>query len=296
MIAYLLLVHQHPNQFKKLFQAIHHPDNVYLIHVDKKTPMPVYLEIEAFLNDYSNASFLERKITNWGGYSLVDAHLRGMDVLLKTSMKWQYFINLSGQDFPLKTQAYIHDYLKGHPYTDFMALHDQRLERPESINRIENYVFETGPAITSVGPTRKNSYLSDVTPYVGSPWLILSRKFCDFVVNHPDTDRFKTFYKNTLMADEGFFPTVLMNTGYQNKVLLQDDAREVNRVPSPDDVAPRSLPYTMADAALLGQSEKLFAHKFDETVDADIIDVLAAQIASANQVTPPLVDEPLPLA
>ncbi len=34
--AYLILVHRFPQQFMRLFRAIYHPNNYYLIHVDKR--------------------------------------------------------------------------------------------------------------------------------------------------------------------------------------------------------------------------------------------------------------------
>lgn len=37
MIAYLILVHRYPDQFKRLFRAIYHDSNHYLIHVDKRS-------------------------------------------------------------------------------------------------------------------------------------------------------------------------------------------------------------------------------------------------------------------
>ena len=35
-IAYFILVHRFPEQFKRLFKAIYHPENHYLIHIDLK--------------------------------------------------------------------------------------------------------------------------------------------------------------------------------------------------------------------------------------------------------------------
>src|SRR3546814_10625667 len=37
MIAYLILVHRYPDQFKRMFQAIYVPGNHYVIHVDKSS-------------------------------------------------------------------------------------------------------------------------------------------------------------------------------------------------------------------------------------------------------------------
>ncbi len=36
-IAYFILVHHFPRQFKRLFKAIYHPENHYLIHTKKQT-------------------------------------------------------------------------------------------------------------------------------------------------------------------------------------------------------------------------------------------------------------------
>ncbi|WP_373433488.1 beta-1,6-N-acetylglucosaminyltransferase [Vibrio anguillarum] len=79
MIAYLILVHRYPDQFKRLFHAIYHPNNHYVIHVDKTSGKEISDEITLFLNDYQNAEILESENALWGGYipnQLEDAGLR----------------------------------------------------------------------------------------------------------------------------------------------------------------------------------------------------------------------------
>jgi len=45
----------------------------------------------------------ERYATIWGGASLLQAHLTFMKALLKmTDWKWDYYINLSETDYPIK--------------------------------------------------------------------------------------------------------------------------------------------------------------------------------------------------
>ena len=110
VIAYLLLVHRYPEQFKRLFKAIYDPRNHYVVHVDKNSGPELASEIRAFLLPYGNADMLDGKKALWGGYSLVEAELRGMERLLQMG-DWSHFINLSGQDFPLKTQKQIIAYL-----------------------------------------------------------------------------------------------------------------------------------------------------------------------------------------
>jgi len=40
--AYLILVHRYPQQFMRLFRAIYHPNNHYLIHLDKSAGGATY--------------------------------------------------------------------------------------------------------------------------------------------------------------------------------------------------------------------------------------------------------------
>ncbi|MFM7968035.1 beta-1,6-N-acetylglucosaminyltransferase [Aeromonas sp. A-5] len=96
MIAYLILVHRYPDQFKRLFKAIYHHSNHYLIHVDKRSGPELQQEIADFLTDYPNAAMLPSKNALWGGYSLVDAELRGIAALLEHHHRGE---PLSAQDF-----------------------------------------------------------------------------------------------------------------------------------------------------------------------------------------------------
>lgn len=277
MIAYLVLVHRYPNQFKRLFKAIYHPDNYYLIHVDKRSGLKLQKTIRDFLSHYPNASMMISKNALWGGYSLIDAELRGIQQLLKIGQDWEFFINLSGQDFPLKSQSDIKKFLEKNRGTDFMKVINQREFRFDTLYRIENYVIEFGNKILRT--FFKRPYLTDVTPYIGNQWVILSRKFCEFVSDSPEVVRFKKFYRNTFIPDEGFFQTVIMNTSYKAKI-INDDKRTIDWVPS-GTIKLRPRDFTTKDAKLLLSSKNLFARKFDENVDGKILGILESKVFCA---------------
>ncbi|TRZ53104.1 hypothetical protein D4R99_01440, partial [bacterium] len=57
-IAYFILVHRFPEQFKRLFKALYNPENHYLIHLDKKTGIGIYEDIKDFLTDFPNTYIL----------------------------------------------------------------------------------------------------------------------------------------------------------------------------------------------------------------------------------------------
>lgn len=276
MIAYLILVHRYPGQFKRLFRAIYHPAHYYLVHVDKRSGVGLQTEIQDFLSGFPNTSLLKSQSTLWGGYSLVNTELRGIEELLKIGSEWEFFINLSAQDFPLKSQTYIRDFLSRNIGKDFIKVANQSRFRPDTLSRIENYITESGDSMLST-PILKRPFLRGVTPYIGNQWMILSRKFCEFVSYSPEVERFKRFYRHTFIADEGFFQTVIMNTSYKGTI-VNDDKRTIVWVPM-GTIKLRPRDFTSKDADFLRASQGLFARKFDETVDAGILSILESNLS-----------------
>jgi hypothetical protein len=267
-IAYFILVHRFPDQFKRLFKALYHPENHYLIHLDKKASIEIYDDIKDFLTDFPSTYILESENVVWGGYSMVQAELNGMNYLLKLNLEWDFFINLSGQDYPLKSQKIIREYLTKNKGNNFLKIADQLAVRPETMNRIENHFTETADGFSDI--TYKRAYLKDVVPYIGGQWMILTRQCCEFICNSGEAKKFEDYYKNTLIADESFFQTVLMNTSFDG-VLINDDKRAIIWIPD-GDIKLRPKTFTEDDVKFLLEGDNLFARKFDDNIDANIID------------------------
>lgn len=274
MIAYFILVHHHPEQFKRLFETIYDPANHYLVHIDKNSGPEMDADIRDFLQDFPNSAVLQGQNALWGGYSLVDAELRGMAQLLKMDANWEFFINLSGQDYPLKSQAHIAEFLSRHRGKEFIKVLDQRKVRPETMSRVGKYVIEFQKRIFNTYLSRP--FLKNASPYIGNQWKIVGRRFCEFVCHDPQAARYKSFYKNTFIADEGFFQTVMMNTQEHGEI-VNDDLRMIDWVPD-GDIKLRPRTFTVDDSRDLLASDCLFARKFDATVDADILDVIDAHL------------------
>ncbi len=276
MIAYFLLVHRFPEQFKRMFRAIYTPGNSYLVHVDKSSGSALASDIAAFLAPYQGVEILPARRALWGGYSLVEAELRGMARLLQMSPTWEYFINLSGQDFPLKSQAYIQDYLAAHADTQFMRCADQQVVRPDTMNPVSHIFIEAFQRIFRTRIARR--FPVNATPFIGTQWKVVSRRFCDFVCHDPLAVRFKRFYRRSLIADEGFFQTVMMN-GFARAAVVDDDLRTIDWVPD-GDIKLRPRTFTARDATRLKLSPDLFARKFDMNEDSEIFDILERHLAT----------------
>lgn len=272
-IAYLVLVHRLPEQFKRLFKAIYEPSNFYLIHIDKKANQEIGAEVKDFLKEYPNVQILKSEKVVWGGYSMVQAELDGMNYLLNMSVEWDYFINLSGQDYPLKSQTIIKEFLSKNNGKSYIKVADQEKSRPETMNRIENYFEELEDKISD--ESHKRGFMKDVIPYIGGQWMILTRTCCEFICNSTEVKKFETYYFNTLIADESFFQTVLMNTSFDG-ILVDDDKRAIIWIPD-GDIKLRPKTFTKNDSGFLQTGDHLFARKFDDNVDSQVINDIADQ-------------------
>lgn len=269
-IAYLILVHRLPQQFKRMFVALYDSENYYLINIDKKADATIGEDIRGFLKDYTNVSILTSENVTWGGYSMVQAELDGIKYLLNEDINWEYFINLSGQDYPLKSQEIIRNYLTNNKDKNFIKIANQKNIRPETMNRIEHYYEEAND--NSVTSTHKRPYLDNVTPYIGGQWMILTRKCCEFISTSSEVKKYEDYYANTLIPDESFFQTVLMNSSFDG-TLVNNDKRAIIWV-ADGDIKLRPKTYTDADYDFLVIGENLFARKFDDDVDEKIINRL----------------------
>lgn len=267
-IAYMILVHNFPEQFKRLFKAIYDPENYYLLHIDKKASSYLQKELKAFLQSYSNVFVVSNRSIVFGGYSIVQAELDGMRYLLKVGLDWDYFINLSGQDFPLRSQKVIREYLAENKGRNYIKIVDQKLKRVNSMNNLHYYFEESGSDIFQ--QANKRSYLENVIPYTGGKWMILSRECCSFICNNGEVKKYENFYRNTFNAHESFFQTVLMNTSF-NGPLINDDKR-INVSISKERNNGSAILIT--DSPFLSTNENIFARKFDDNTGSNIFKML----------------------
>ena len=90
--------------FERLLRAIYRPQNTYCISLDHSSKPVVQAVVRAIAECFDNV-FLPVQLVDveWGKYSLLEAELVCMEELLLRYKKWKYFINLTGQEFPLKS-------------------------------------------------------------------------------------------------------------------------------------------------------------------------------------------------
>jgi len=103
-LAFSIVMFRDVELFERLLRAVYRPQNFYCVHVDKKSASSVHKAVAAIASCFSNV-FIAPSIIDvqWGTYTVLEPELICMKALLSRSRKWRYFINLTGQEFPLKT-------------------------------------------------------------------------------------------------------------------------------------------------------------------------------------------------
>jgi hypothetical protein len=288
-LAVLLLTHRNPDQVCRLLKAIYRPSDRYVLHVDRKAPSQVHLTIRNATSGLLNVDVLPSRAVRWGGRSMVEVELTAIQRLLQRADDWSHFINLSGQDFPLRPVAAMEDELQQNPGRNYMEFF-----RPRSMPWTwQNPAFRAGsPEFSRTEsrvdrfyvdwPLRRHAMLplpfvrrtfpSGFTWYGGSQWKVLSREACRYISERPEAQRLWRFYRNTFIPDESFFQTALLNSPLR-ATIVNDSRRLVQW--NPDVVT-----FTEEHVDLLTRSDAWFARKFDERVDGRILGFLEQRLGS----------------
>lgn len=113
-IAFSIIMYRSVEQFERLLRAVYRPHNYYCIHVDVKSSSTVRTAVRAIANCFQNVFLLSEAFdVKWGRISVLQPDLACMKRLLEYP-SWKYFINLAGEDFPLKTNSEIVQILRAY--------------------------------------------------------------------------------------------------------------------------------------------------------------------------------------
>lgn len=266
-IAYFIMVHQRPEAFKTLLEKIYTRDQFYLIHIDRKASAETTEVIQDYVVQYPNVYILESMNIVSGGFSMIQAELNAMEFLLNASKHWDYLINLSGEDLPLRSQQIIRQFLTVNAGRNYIFYYDQKFYRPDTLQRIQNHFTELTHRISSL--IYKRDFMRGVIPYIGGKWFIFTRETCSFLSNNEKVMDFEDYYLHTLLPAESFFQTVLMNTDF-NDIIVNDDKRATFNPPliGKDNYYSQFLKF-------LAESNSLFINKVCDLTNERIIECVA---------------------
>ena len=101
-LAFSILMYRDVEQVERLLRVIYRPHNYYCIHVDSKSKKDIYNRMEYIASCFKNVFMCSVRFkVKWGAFSILQPEVQCMKQLLVYS--WLYFINLTGMEFPLRT-------------------------------------------------------------------------------------------------------------------------------------------------------------------------------------------------
>ena len=236
-VAYSIVVHKNPVQLERLIRAIYWPQNTYCIHVDKKAPSDLYKYVTHLSNCFQNVIMTKQEDVVYGSYTRLKADLNCMQDMLRHNKKWKYLINLTGQEFPLKTNREIVKILQiynGSNDIEGMSKHTTGLfaSRFEHKWKVRDKIMvKDKKTLTSAPP-------GNITLIKGSAFGVFSRAFMEFVFSDPTVKRFLVWLQDIWSPDEFFWAT--LNSRFHNGFL---------RAPGGYDAVPERKPWLAKYAA-----------------------------------------------
>ncbi|XP_043969622.1 xylosyltransferase 1 [Gambusia affinis] len=214
-IAFVLVIHGRASrQFQRLFKAIYHTSHFYYIHVDQRSNY-LHRQVQALASQYPNVRVTPwRMATIWGGASLLTMYLRSMaDLLAMRDWSWDFFINLSAADYPIRNNNQLVAFLSKYRDLNFIKSHGRdnaRFIRKQGLDRL---FYECDTHMWRLGDRK---IPEGIAVDGGSDWFLLNRMFVEYVINSKDdlVTSMKRFYAYTLLPAESFFHTVLENSAH----------------------------------------------------------------------------------
>lgn len=312
--AYLINCHKNMQHVSRLAHRLHTEDSHVFIHVDKKVPQEAYQSLHSLTNDlkycYISATRIDGKLDD---RSLVDIAMLlvsdAKQVAQQNSVHYSYYVNMSGQDYPIKSMEYVEKMLNDNYPTIYMSYRDtndaawvaNKFNRNKALIQYRNWVLKCKinvikKALQGLGIIfRKILQLFGQTAgqriikngwkyYQGSAWWVLP----DCVMDKIEKEYYSPSKFAAIMIDESTTPE---ETYFQSMVfhLLNFDNTDPNKPQlkiqksitykdfgSRSNRAQTCHPYVLTkdDYNRLKETECWFARKFDDTLDSEIIDII----------------------
>ena len=282
------MAHKNEQQVQRLIDTLDDGNSTYFLHVDLKVSDT---EFKKLFSKNSQVHFVRRVKTEWGGFGLVNATLNAMLDIRKTG-DFDKIILLSGQDYPIKSNEEIDQYFKNSKFNIFMdhfPLPNHRkwgmgggMYRVNKyffgLSWIEKYLAKAINFLAVFIPIINRKLAKGVQPFSGSQWWVMDMRalnyVLDYVADHPE---YVKFHRHTFAPDELFFQIILLNCKDESlRDHIANDNLRYMQWKTLEIAHPEIL--NINDLDNIGESDALFARKFDTGIDEEVINSIDDQL------------------
>jgi Core-2/I-Branching enzyme len=279
-IAYLVFAYKNPQLLKREIGKLSSEECAFFIHIDQKSNMKDFSRIRG-----ENVFFSEKRMpVYWAEFSGVQAMLLLLRQALEGPQDYDYFVLLSGSEYPLRSRKYIHTFLEENRGLEFINI--VKMPAPgKPISRINTLRIESDKpvrrfavrALAKVGLAQRDfrKYLGSLEPYSGITWWALTRDACQYILEFVARNQHVAeYFQNVFAPEETFFHTILGNSAFRSRIrrnLLYEDWSVQGGHPAMINgthVAFFEAQEKVCVSDVYGPGELLFARKFsDDSLD-----------------------------
>lgn len=299
--AFLIIAHSNWEQLKALIQLLDTENHDIYIHIDKKSKN---FKKEEFFNIVrkSRIEIFQEYEVFWGGFSLVQVELFLFEKAYQ--QKYDYYHLISGADLPLKSNQKIDEFFEQNKGKEFILYDEEKLKNDPEISRRAKYYHYLQNYRRRYSQMWKNDFFTfcerislvvqiilhvnrvknlDWTIKYGSNWVSITNDLAGELLNKKE--KIKKVFSCTNCADELFVQTVAYNCGFKDRIYHPQDGMTGNVRFIDWTRGQNGNPYTFRniDYACLQKNKNLFARKFSETVDQEIIHRICKEIQRENK-------------
>lgn len=280
-IAFIITAHNDPVHLKRMTDALPESSE-FFVHVDAKSDIEPFLK----LIDNPRVHFTKKRINvMWGSLGVVDSQMQAIGEALVSGKEYDYFISLSGLDYPLWSNRKIEEFLQSHKGTNFIYGVDMDKQGKES-KLYRQYRFfnckywryktlkskfrvslrEFVYALGIRKPLHFSAEGKNYNLYKGAMWWAFTQDFVKVAYNYwANNKEYYKYFINSFAPDETFFSTIAFN----NEELKRTTLGEVEHFTRLEDVTPLTfIDYTNgikildeSDLPRLLSSGKIFFRK-----------------------------------
>ncbi|KAL6330275.1 hypothetical protein AAG906_040199 [Vitis piasezkii] len=271
-LAYLISGTKGDSQrMMRTLQAVYHPRNQYILHLDLEAPprerldLTMSVKAEPTFREVENVRVMaQSNLVTYKGPTMIACTLQAIAILLKESLEWDWFLNLSASDYPLVTQDdLLHVFSNLSRTLNFIE--HTKIAGWKLNQRAKPIVIDPGLHLSKKSDifwtTQRRSLPTSFKLFTGSAWVMLTRSFVEYCIlgwdNLPRT--ILMYYTNFISSPEGYFHTVICSTEEFRNTAISHDLHYI-AWDNPPKQHPLSL--TIKDYDKMVKSGAPFARKF----------------------------------
>lgn len=279
--AILIIMHNNLWTLGKILKLLDSEYFDIFVHIDKKSEIEVE-DVKNIILEKSKLFIYKNIDVRWADVSQIECEL----FLLEKSFnqgKYKYFHLISGVDMPIKKSKDIFNFFNN-ANEEFIHFESEiinkdkfewinryniltKYRRTSIIAKIVNRLFVIFQQSFHIGRNLDRNYIK-----TGANWFSISNELSEFILKRKYYILEK--YNRTISGDELFLQTEVYNSEFKDSVYNEKPYDFSNCMRLIDWNRGRPYTFRLNDFDELINSECMFARKFDENIDREIIEKL----------------------